>query len=209
VSQTTARTLDLEGSLKPCGAGQTVGAGTAGQWPVYNAGFFAVNILGTPCLGCAGNLGRNSFVGPGNWAADMTLSKNFKITERVNMKFDANGFNVFNRANFILATAGGGAHNKYTIGKLRPGGWHSQRSQHAVRSEVQLLAGSAGRFEGLFLKRGTSPFSIDEGIFVGAVAMDRRLAFCGGSVFLTALAAQPNSLATKRIWKYHRERSDS
>ena len=67
-----------------------------------------------PCLGCVGNLGRNSFVGPGNWGADMTLSKTFKFTERVNMKFDANGFNVFNRTNFILATAGGGAHNNYT-----------------------------------------------------------------------------------------------
>jgi outer membrane receptor for ferrienterochelin and colicin len=72
----------------------------------------------TPCLGCVGNLGRNSFVGPGNWGADMTLSKVFKITERVNMKFDANAFNVFNRANFILATAGGGAHNKYTDGNF-------------------------------------------------------------------------------------------
>jgi hypothetical protein len=64
------------------------------------------------CLGCVGTLGRNTFVGPGNWAADMTLSKIFKITERVNLKFDANAFNVFNRANFILATAGGGANNK-------------------------------------------------------------------------------------------------
>ncbi len=64
------------------------------------------------CLACVGNLGRNTFVGPGNWAADMTLSKIFKITERVNLKFDANAFNVFNRANFILATAGGGANNK-------------------------------------------------------------------------------------------------
>jgi outer membrane receptor for ferrienterochelin and colicin len=67
----------------------------------------------TPCLGCSGNLGRNTFVGPGNWAADMTLSKTFKITERVNMKFDANAFNVFNRTNFILATSGGGANNRY------------------------------------------------------------------------------------------------
>jgi outer membrane receptor protein involved in Fe transport len=67
-----------------------------------------------PCLGCTGNLGRNTFVGPGQWYADMTLSKTFKFTERVNMKFDANGFNVFNRTNFLLATAGGGAHNKYT-----------------------------------------------------------------------------------------------
>jgi len=72
----------------------------------------------SPCLGCTGNLGRNSFVGPGNWDADMTLSKTFKITERVNMKFDANGFNVFNHTNFILATAGGGAHNKYTSGNF-------------------------------------------------------------------------------------------
>ena len=67
----------------------------------------------TPCLGCTGNLGRNTFVGPGNWAADMTLSKVFKITERVNMKFDANAFNIFNHANFILATVGGGANNQY------------------------------------------------------------------------------------------------
>ncbi len=67
-----------------------------------------------PCLACVGDLGRNSLVGPGTWYADMTLSKTFKITERVNMKFDANGFNVFNHTNFILATAGGQAHNNFT-----------------------------------------------------------------------------------------------
>lgn len=67
-----------------------------------------------PCLSCVGNLGRNSFVGPGNWFADMTLSKTFKFTERMALKFDAQGFNVFNNTNFILATVGGGAHNNYT-----------------------------------------------------------------------------------------------
>jgi hypothetical protein len=61
-----------------------------------------------------GNLGRNSFVGPSAWYADMTLSKIFKITERVNMKFDANGFNVFNHTNFLLASVGGNANNNYT-----------------------------------------------------------------------------------------------
>jgi Carboxypeptidase regulatory-like domain/TonB dependent receptor len=71
-------------------------------------------LFSPPCLGCVGNLGRNTFVGPGQWFADMTLSKTFKFTERVNMKFDANGFNVFNHTNFLLATAGGGAHNKFT-----------------------------------------------------------------------------------------------
>jgi hypothetical protein len=68
----------------------------------------------SPCLACVGNLGRNTFVGPGLWAADMTLSKTFLITERVKMKFDANGFNVFNRTNFLLAGVGAGAHNNYT-----------------------------------------------------------------------------------------------
>ena len=71
-----------------------------------------------PCLGCSSNLGRNTFVGPGAWYADMTLAKVFKFTERVNLKFEGQAFNVFNRANFILATAGGGAHNKITDGKF-------------------------------------------------------------------------------------------
>lgn len=73
-------------------------------------------ILSAPCLACVGNLGRNTFVGPGLWFADMTLAKNFKITERVGLKFEAQGFNVFNRANFVLATAGGGAHNDVRAG---------------------------------------------------------------------------------------------
>jgi hypothetical protein len=64
------------------------------------------------CLGCYANLGRNTFVGPGQWYADMALSKTFKFTERVSMKFDANGFNVFNHTNFLLATVGGGSHNQ-------------------------------------------------------------------------------------------------
>jgi outer membrane receptor protein involved in Fe transport len=81
-------------------------------------GVYAYNSPGVtfspPCLACVGNLGRNSFVGPGAWYADMTLSKIFKITEKVNMKFDAAGFNVFNHTNFLLASAGGNANNNYT-----------------------------------------------------------------------------------------------
>ena len=34
--------------------------------------------------------------------------------EHDRVSFDANGFNVFNHTNFILATAGGQAHNNYT-----------------------------------------------------------------------------------------------
>jgi hypothetical protein len=48
----------------------------------------------------------------------MTLSKVFKFTERVNLKFDANAFNAFNHTNFVLATAGGGAHNQPRFGNF-------------------------------------------------------------------------------------------
>jgi hypothetical protein len=71
-----------------------------------------------PCLGCTSNLGRNNFVGPGLWQADMTLAKTFKFTERVGMKFEAQGFNVFNRANFLLATAGGSGNNNINSGSF-------------------------------------------------------------------------------------------
>jgi hypothetical protein len=79
-------------------------------------------VLSAPCLGCAGDLGRNQFVGPGQWYADMTLSKNFKLTERFNLKFEASAFNVFNRANFILAASGGGANNRITASNFGQAG---------------------------------------------------------------------------------------
>jgi outer membrane receptor protein involved in Fe transport len=93
------------------GWGATAGVGSGPQPTVVTTSPGIT--FSTPCLGCSSNLGRNTFVGPGNWGADMALSKTFKFTERVNLKFDAQGFNVFNRANFVLATAGGGAHNQY------------------------------------------------------------------------------------------------
>lgn len=67
--------------------------------------------LSSPCLGCIGTLGRNQFEGPGQFSADMTLGKTFNLTERYHLKFEWQAFNVFNRANFLLATTGGGATN--------------------------------------------------------------------------------------------------
>jgi hypothetical protein len=91
---------------------------TRDQWKNGWGAAAVASTFSSPCLACTGNLGRNTFVGPGLFTADMTLAKVFKITERMNMKFDAQAFNIFNRANFILATAGGGAHNKITDGSF-------------------------------------------------------------------------------------------
>ncbi len=84
-----------------CGGGTYLGGGCNSQADLP--------VLSAPCLGCAGDLGRNTFVGPGLWQTDLTMSKNFKLTERVSMKFDAAAFNVFNRTNFELATQATGS----------------------------------------------------------------------------------------------------
>jgi hypothetical protein len=65
-----------------------------------------------PCPGCAGSEGRNSFVGPNFWGADMSLFKNIKFTERVSLQFRAESFNLFNRANFQLPGANGQTNNR-------------------------------------------------------------------------------------------------
>jgi hypothetical protein len=60
------------------------------------------NFFSAPCLGCVGNLGRNTFVGPGYWAVDTSLVKNIRVSERLHLQFRAEAFNVFNHTNFLL-----------------------------------------------------------------------------------------------------------
>lgn len=47
-----------------------------------------------------GNVGRNAFLGPGYVNFDFGLAKENKITERVNMQFRVNVYNLFNHPNF-------------------------------------------------------------------------------------------------------------
>jgi hypothetical protein len=49
-----------------------------------------------PACGTNGNVGRNTFRGPHYFGDDMSLAKNFKVTERVSMQFRMDAFNVFN-----------------------------------------------------------------------------------------------------------------
>ncbi|MGI4758738.1 MAG: carboxypeptidase regulatory-like domain-containing protein [Janthinobacterium lividum] len=54
----------------------------------------------TPAPGTFGNQRRNDLSGPNLAQLDLTLSKVFALTERVNFKFTADAFNVMNHANF-------------------------------------------------------------------------------------------------------------
>jgi len=63
------------------------------QW--YNPKCFTASAYGTE-----GNLGRNNLVGPGYVETDLGVMKETRITERVNLQFRAELFNLFNHPNF-------------------------------------------------------------------------------------------------------------
>jgi hypothetical protein len=56
---------------------------------------FAVQPFGRP-----GTLGRNTFTGPEYFDTNLTLMKNTRITERINLQFRAEAYNLFNRIQF-------------------------------------------------------------------------------------------------------------
>ena len=77
-----------------------------------------------PAPGSYGNLGRNTLIGPGLFDTDASLAKVFKPTERINVQFRAEVFNLLDQAHFYLpapAVFGGSAG---FIGRLvaTPGG---------------------------------------------------------------------------------------
>lgn len=49
-----------------------------------------------PGIAQFGNIHRNQFSGPGEFLSDMSIYKNFSITESVKAQFQAEFFNVFN-----------------------------------------------------------------------------------------------------------------
>jgi outer membrane receptor protein involved in Fe transport len=55
-----------------------------------------------PAIATFGNIQRNSYTGPGEFRSDMSIFKNFTITERVKAQFQAEFFNVFNHPVYDL-----------------------------------------------------------------------------------------------------------
>jgi hypothetical protein len=62
--------------------------------------FYDPRAFSMPLPGTFGNAGRGKLIGPGFWNFDTSLAKKFTVTERVNMQFRAEAFNIFNHANF-------------------------------------------------------------------------------------------------------------
>ena len=68
---------------------------TTGQW--FNTSAFAF-----PAQGTFGNAGRNILDGPGFQNVNVSLLKNTALSERINLQFRAEAFNLLNHPNFNL-----------------------------------------------------------------------------------------------------------
>jgi hypothetical protein len=55
-----------------------------------------------PAFGTFGDLGRDSIFGPGLSNVDFSITKNTRLTERLNLQLRAEFFNIFNHPNFAL-----------------------------------------------------------------------------------------------------------
>jgi hypothetical protein len=62
--------------------------------------YFNPNAFIQPAAGTYGNVGRNVLQGPGLAQTDVSLAKKIPLTERLNLQFRAELFNIFNRVNF-------------------------------------------------------------------------------------------------------------
>jgi hypothetical protein len=75
-------------------------------------GVFPASNFTQPTIGTEGNERAYAFRGPNYFDFDMSLAKNTKIYERLNLQFRFDFFNIFNRVNLTsvdgnLADAGG------------------------------------------------------------------------------------------------------
>lgn len=80
----------------------------------FNTALFVPNAVGT-----FGDLGKNTFRGPGFFDTDLGLIKDTKLTEKTTLQFRAEFFNVFNNVNFDNP---GGTLGTGTFGKITGAG---------------------------------------------------------------------------------------
>ena len=64
--------------------------------------FLNLAAFATPVPGAFGNAGRNLGRGPDDWQLDLALSKRIPLTERLNLIFRGEAFNIFNHPQYGL-----------------------------------------------------------------------------------------------------------
>jgi hypothetical protein len=112
VLDTSDPNRDGQATDRPNQVGNPFGPGTRTPQKWFDAAAFV-----HPPAGTNGLVGRNSLEGPGISNLDFSVFKNFRVTERQNVQFRAEFFNLFNHPNFdtpvndFNSPAVGQAHN--------------------------------------------------------------------------------------------------
>jgi hypothetical protein len=115
VSGTTAGSVIANSGTRPNVTSSIGYPHTVNQW--FNTSVFSA----PPCLtgpDCYGNLGFDAIRGPGRDNVDLSLFKNFAITERFNAQFRVDAFNTFNHPQFQGNEDTGGLGNNLGSGNF-------------------------------------------------------------------------------------------
>ena len=83
--------------------------------PCVPGTWFNTCAFADPALGSFGNVRRNTIEAPGYRTWDFSLFKSFKTTEKTNLQFRAEFFNILNHTNFLFAKTGPQNPNNSTI----------------------------------------------------------------------------------------------
>lgn len=94
-----------------------------GERSDFIKGFAVATAFPTPALGRQGNVGRNTYIGPGLANVNAQFAKDFKF-ERLSFEFRADVFNIFNRVNLTTP-----------VSDLSSGQFGISTSQNLPRSE--------------------------------------------------------------------------
>ncbi|HEX6466266.1 MAG TPA: carboxypeptidase regulatory-like domain-containing protein [Terriglobales bacterium] len=86
----------LLAGASPYGPGACAGV----NFPNKCVAFLNRSSFAQPAIGTFGNIGKGSLRWPGSYGWDMGLQKAFPVTERVNLQFRAEFFNVLNHVNY-------------------------------------------------------------------------------------------------------------
>jgi hypothetical protein len=80
--------------------------------------YFNASLFSLPPLGSPGNSGRRLFSGPGIDNFDLTLQKNFRLTESKSLDVRMEAFNAFNHAQFYGPNSVDGNIGSATFGRV-------------------------------------------------------------------------------------------
>jgi Carboxypeptidase regulatory-like domain len=111
-----------------------------------NLGCYAAgnSILIPPAFGSYGTTGPNIFRSFPYYNVDLSVTKGFKIRERINMQFRAEFFNILNHPNISNVFGGPGGDNTYTDPSTDIGGIFGARPQTPDVTSSNPLLGSGG-----------------------------------------------------------------